>query len=88
MLDVLPITIPFFAIILCGSLARLRGWFSEESGQILARFAFFVVLPPFMFIAITSIDVAALFHPGFVLRYEFVTISMFCLLYTSDAADD
>ena len=59
MLDVLSITIPFFAIILCGSLARLRGWFSEESGQTLARFAFFVVLPPFMFIAITSIDVTA-----------------------------
>ena len=79
MLDVLSITIPFFAIILCGSLARLRGWFSEESGQILARFAFFVVLPPFMFIAITSIDVTALFHPGFVLRYEFVTICMFLI---------
>ena len=77
MLDVLSITIPFFAIILCGSLARLRGWFSEESGQTLARFAFFVVLPPFMFIAITSIDVTALFHIGFVLRYELVTISMF-----------
>ena len=79
MLDVLSITIPFFTIILCGSLARLRGWFSEESGQILARFAFFVVLPPFMFIAITSIDVTALFHPGFVLRYEFVTICMFLI---------
>ena len=79
MLDVLSITIPFFAIILCGSLARLRGWFSEESGQTLARFAFFVVLPPFMFIAITSIDVTALFHIGFVLRYELVTIIMFLI---------
>ena len=79
MLDILNITIPFFAIILCGSLARLRGWFSEESGQTLARFAFFVVLPPFMFIAITSIDVTALFHIGFVLRYELVTISMFLI---------
>ena len=79
MLDVLSITIPFFAIILCGSLARLRGWFSEESGQTLARFAFFVVLPPFMFIAITSIDVTALFHIGFVLRYELVTIFMFLI---------
>lgn len=77
MLDVLSITIPFFAIILCGSIARLRGWFSEDSGRTLARFAFFVVLPPFMFIAITSIDVTALFHLGFVLRYEFVTIIMF-----------
>ena len=79
MLDVLSITIPFFAIILCGSLARLRGWFNEEGGQTLARFAFFVVLPPFMFIAITSIDVTALFHVGFVLRYELVTIIMFLI---------
>ena len=77
MLDVLSITIPFFAIILCGILARSCGWFSKESGQTLARFAFFVVLPPFMFIAITSIDVTALFHISFVLRYELVTITMF-----------
>ena len=77
MLEVLSITIPFFTIILCGSLARLRGWFTEECGQTLARFAFFVVLPPFMFIAITTIDVTALFHVGFVLRYELVTIIMF-----------
>ena len=32
-----------------------------------------------MFIAITSIDVTALFHIGFVLRYELVTISMFLI---------
>ena len=61
MLNVLSITIPFFAIIFCGSLARLMGWFSAEAGQILGRFAFFVVLPPFMFIAITSIDVTHYF---------------------------
>ena len=79
MLNVLSITIPFFAIIFCGSLARLMGWFSAEAGQILGRFAFFVVLPPFMFIAITSIDVTALFHVGFVIRYELVTISMFLI---------
>ena len=79
MLEILSITIPFFAIIFCGSLARIRGWFSEDSGRVLARYAFLVVLPPFMFLAITSIDVKALFHLGFVVRYEFVTISMFII---------
>jgi len=77
MLDILSITIPFFAIIFCGSLARLRGWFSEDNGRALARFAFFVVLPPFMFLAIASIDVKAMFHIGFVARYEIITIIMF-----------
>ena len=79
MLEILSITIPFFAIIFCGSLARIRGWFSEDSGRVLARYAFLIVLPPFMFLAITSIDVKALFHLGFVVRYEFVTISMFII---------
>ncbi len=75
--NVLAITIPFFAVIFCGSIARLCGWFSEESGRALARFAFFVVLPPFMFVAIVSIDVTALFNFGFVLRYELATVIMF-----------
>ena len=79
MIEILSLTIPFFTIILLGSIARLGGWFSEESGQMLARFAFFVVLPPFMFIAITAIDVTSVFNIGFVLRYELATIIMFIL---------
>ena len=79
MLDILSLTIPFFAIILLGSLARHKQYFSDRDGQMLARFAFFVALPPFMFVAITATDVTSAFHIGFIMRYEIGTITMFIL---------
>lgn len=77
MIEILSLTIPFFAIIFAGSLAAHRKWFSANDGRMLARFAFFVALPPFMIVAITSTDVTASFNMGFVLRYELATIIMF-----------
>jgi len=79
MLEILSLTIPFFAIILIGSLARYKHYFSDQDGQMLARFAFFVALPPFMLVAITATDVTAAFHVGFIIRYEIGTIMMFVL---------
>ena len=79
MLDILSLTIPFFAIILLGSLARHKGYFSDNDGQMLARFAFFVALPAFMFVAITSADVTSAFHIGFIIRYEIGTVAMFVI---------
>jgi len=79
MTAILSLTIPFFAIILAGSIAAWRGWFSTRDGQMLARFAFFVALPPFMIVAITRTDVASSFELGFILRYELATIAMFMI---------
>ena len=77
--DILSLTIPFFGIILLGAFSRSSGFFDEQAGRILARFAFFVVLPAFMFVSITSAPVSKIANPHFILRYEAVTIIIFAL---------
>ena len=77
--DILSLTIPFFGIILLGAFSRSSGFFDEQAGRILARFAFFVVLPAFMFVLITSAPVSEVANPHFILRYEAVTIIIFAL---------
>ena len=77
MSEILSLTIPFFAAILLGSLSSLKGWFSLEDGRTLSRYVFFVVLPPFMFVAITSRPVTNIVNLEFLLRYEAVTIFIF-----------
>ena len=77
--DILSLTIPFFSIILLGAFSRSSGFFDEQAGRILARFAFFVVLPAFMFVSITSAPVSEIANPHFILRYEAVTIIIFAL---------
>jgi malonate transporter len=79
LIDILAITTPFFVIIFLGSLSCKLGWFSSEQGKTLARFAFFVVLPPFMFIAITSRPETAKLDLSFLLQYEFSTIIVFLI---------
>ena len=77
--DILSLTIQFFGIILLGAFSRSSGFFDEQAGRILARFAFFVVLPAFMFVSITSAPVSEVANPHFILRYEAVTIIIFSL---------
>ena len=77
--DILSLTIPFFGIILLGAFSRSSGFFDEQAGRILARFAFFVVLPAFMFVSITSAPVPEIANPHFILRYEAITIIIFAL---------
>lgn len=79
MYEILSLTIPFFAAIALGSLASLKGWFSLSDGRILSRYVFFVVLPPFMFVAITSRPVTNIINLDFILLYEGVTLTIFLL---------
>ena len=79
LIDILTITTPFFIIIFLGSLSCKLGWFSGEQGQTLARFAFFVVLPPFMFVAINSSPVTNKIDFSFLLQYEISTIMIFTI---------
>ena len=81
MADILALTIPFFGIILLGSLTRLKGWFSAADGRMISRYVFFVVLPPFMFVAITARPLDDIFNPEFTLRYELVTLTLFGLAF-------
>ena len=81
MIDVLALTIPFFGIILLGSLTRVNGWFSATDGRMISRYVFFVVLPPFMFVAITARPLNDIFNLEFTLRYELVTLTLYIMAF-------
>ena len=81
MLDVLAITIPFFAMIFLGAggkaLGSAGGFINDDGAKMLSRFAFYVALPPFMFLSVASNDAVEFFNFGFVWRYELATIIIF-----------
>ena len=79
MKEILALTIPFFGIIFLGVLARFFGFFDHLAGRILSRFAFFFVLPAFMFISIISTPFSNIINLDFILRYEAVTIIVFLM---------
>ena len=79
MYDVLSLTIPFFGVIALGAFSRAIGFFDADMGLKLARFAFYFILPPFLFLSITQAPIEELFTMGFLIRYELATILMLIL---------
>ena len=74
MQTVLSITIPFFSIIFLGTFFRARKIFNEEASKILTKFAFFVTLPPYIFLNIIKSSNTNIFQWDFIIRFEIVTI--------------
>ena len=71
---VLSITIPFFSIIFLGTFLRARNVFNEEASRILTKFAFFVTLPPYVFLNIVKSSKTNIFQWDFIIRFEIITI--------------
>ena len=74
MQTVLSITIPFFSIIFIGTFFRATKVFDEESSKIITKFAFFVTLPPYVFLNIVKSSNTNIFQWDFIIRFEIVTI--------------
>ena len=74
MQTVLFITIPFFSIIFLGTFFRAINVFSEEASKIITKFAFFVTLPPYIFLNIVKSSKTNIFQWDFIIRFEIVTI--------------
>jgi malonate transporter len=81
MYEVLNISIPFFALIFLGFGARAIGFIDQSGATTMSKFAFFVTLPPFMFLRVSASDPSEILNWGFVWRYEACTI----LIYLSAA---
>jgi len=74
MQTVLSITIPFFSIIFLGTFLRARKVFNEEASKIITKFAFFVTLPPYIFLNIVKSSNSNIFQWDFIIRFELITI--------------
>ena len=77
----LSITIPFFALIFLGTWLRRRLFLDALATSALSRFAFYVVMPPLVYLTIARQPVTDILNPGFVIRYEIATILLFVLAY-------
>ena len=77
MFDVLQLTLPFFAIIGLGAFCRRIRFVEAEAGRMMARFAFYIALPPFLFLSVAAAPVEQMLNPGFILRYELGTFIIF-----------
>ena len=48
--------------------------FNEEASKILTKFAFFVTLPPYVFLNIVKSSNTNIFQWDFIIRFEIITI--------------
>ena len=77
MIDVLNISIPFFALIFLGFGAHAIGFIDAAGARTMSRFAFYVTLPPYMFLKVSASEPSSILNWGFVWRYESGTIIMY-----------
>ena len=77
MIDVLNISIPFFALIFLGFGAHAIGFIDAAGARTMSRFAFYVTLPPYMFLKVSASEPSSILNWDFVWRYESGTIIMY-----------
>ncbi len=78
---VLSITVPFFLLIFLGICLRTYNFLTQENSKFLSKFAFYALMPPLIFSKISIAPATELWNPGFVIRFETVTIFLFLLAY-------
>ena len=71
---VLFITIPFFSIIFLGTFFRAIKIFNEEASKIITKFAFFVTLPPYVFLNIVKSSNKIFFNWVFFIGFKLLTL--------------
>ena len=77
MSNVLALSIPLFVLIFLGMFARATGFIGGDGALNLSKFAFFVALPPMMFMNVAAGNPEDILNWGFVWRYELATITLF-----------
>lgn len=77
MLAILGVTLPFFALILCGYVARGKGIMKEGSQRALNDFVLFFALPALMVRTIGAIPIAEILNPAFLATWTTVSAGMF-----------
>ena len=81
MLEILALTMTFFAIIALGAFTKYVGLFDEKSSEILSKFAFYVALPPMIITSIMANPITDLINFDYIIRFEIATLIIFLFSY-------
>lgn len=77
MLQIISVTLPYFALILCGYVARGAGVMIEGSAKALNGFVLYFALPAMMIRAIGAIPFEDVFRPGFIAAWASISLILF-----------
>lgn len=77
MIDVFAVTLPFFALILCGFLARRRGVAASEAAPNLNAFVLWFALPALLIRKLGGLPLGEMFDPGFIFGWIAVSLVLF-----------
>ncbi len=74
MATVLSISVPFFAIIFLGMFTRAIGFFHHSDARTLSKFAFYITVPPMLFVNLADKDPTQMLNWGFIWRFELASL--------------
>lgn len=77
MLEIFAVTLPYFALIACGWVARWAGVMGEGSPRVLNDFVLFFALPALMIRTIGGIPLDEVLSPGFLAVWGIVSLALF-----------
>lgn len=77
MFEIVGVTLPYFALIACGYVARWRGVMVEGSAKALNAFVLYFALPALLIRTISAIPFEEVFRPGFFAAWGAVSVLMF-----------
>ena len=76
---ILSVTFPFFALVLCGYVAAIRGWITLETIPGLNFYVLYFALPAMLLCFAATTPIASLLDPGLVLDYAICALCMLVL---------
>jgi len=74
MATVLSISVPFFTIIFLGMFTRSLGFFQRADARTLSKFAFYVTVPPMLFVNLSDKDPVQMLNWSFIWRFELASL--------------
>ena len=79
MYNVITITLPFFLLIFVGSFLNYYKFLNADSARLLAKIAFYLLMPPMIFLNLANSNPIVFLNFKFLLLYELGTIILFLL---------
>lgn len=77
MLDIVAVTLPYFALISCGWIARWRAVLGPEAPKILNAFVLFFALPALLIRAVANLPLGEVLRPGFLAAWGVVSVALY-----------